>query len=474
MKHRYSFLIFLIVSLTILPSCTTPQKVTAPEVFLSPTFTIHTPSSIQPSSTPDAIIIDEFLEDIPKPSSQTIKPDNEPLPKDSKDDTVNLPSWVFDPSINVLLYNTRSDIEDIDNLFLVNGSTFEVFILPTIEEIFSYFWSPDGSEIGIVTKDWQLILVNIHTGKVSRMPEEDKLIWYAFGNGGSQIAINAPDSPGKIFLFPGWFDIPGALSSNGLFLAERNYDDNTTLIINLDTNEQFPLQFKQDQPFNLKGLAWSPIDPYLAEIVTGKDSFMGNYEEIPEFTLRIFNTEGHLIAKYQNITSPNWSPDGTQFLYPPLNKNTLNTWSSPPCIYDRLTDQTKCFNDLANKNTSIAFTPYFTHLAWLPGQTMFAYNYFKYDHDIDLWDRGICFVTIASGREHCILTELHKPHLGIINFELSSDANSLFFLTNDTGPITDDLGSVQMGIADVKTGEYLILTEVGETPFYPSPPLWRP
>jgi hypothetical protein len=62
----------------------------------------------------------------------------------------------------------------------------------------------------------------------------------------------------------------------------------------------------------------------------------------------------------------------------------------------------------------------------------------------------------------------------IINFELSPDANSLFFFTNDTGPIGDDIGSVQMGIADVKTGEYLLLTQVGETPFYPSSALWRP
>jgi hypothetical protein len=465
---------FTIISVLFLVACSAPQDSKILKN-ISPTSMSTIAATVTPSPAAPPIEPEDPLQDIPKPSFQSTPVKTNASQSTQMGEIINLPTWVSDPNINILLYGTGAHRDNIDNLFLVNASTFEIFTFPTINEIFAYFWTPEGEEIGIVTKDWQLILVNIVSGKVSRIPEEEKLIWHEFGFEGSQITLNAPGNPDKLILFPGWISDPGALSYDGQFTAERNLDHTLTSIVNLETNNEILLNFSQEQPYFLSDFAWSPANAYLAEITVDQDGCCGSYFDTPDYTLRIFDINGQVVSKIKNVTSTNWSPDGTKFLYSPLNHKSQSLWRSPPCIYDLMSDQTKCFNDLANKSRTSDDFPQFAKLNWLPGQTEFAYIYFSYDHDIELWERGICFVNISSSQERCILTDLDEPGLGIVNFKLSPDASSLYFFTNDTGPISDDMGLLRMGIANIETSEYEMLTEVGESAIiFPPSALWRP
>jgi hypothetical protein len=184
--------------------------------------------------------------------------------------------------------------------------------------------------------------------------------------------------------------------------------------------------------------------------------------------MKVLDIQGNIIAQYKNIPFTNFSPDGTKFLYRPLDKNRFEFWYSPPCIFDKLTDQTRCYNDLLTKHHVENGHVEFFNPQWLKDQRYFSYNYYTYDLDTHDSGGGLCFVEIESGSERCILDNFKNDFHEIISYKFSPNEKTISFVVN-IAPNSDDWTMAQFGIANAHTGEYMLYPE-----FSLHEGIWRP
>jgi hypothetical protein len=368
---------------------------------------------------------------------------------------VDLPGWVSDPAADILLIATGSYGDEPRDLILVNPLGLEAWSMPEFHSIEAYFWTPDGEQIGIITMDDKLLLIDTFTGDVEVFPGNDKVIRVGGNYAHSLVARSSPHHPEKWVLYPQWWS-KSIISFDGLNYVEQDMGE--TDIIDVETGDRTPITRAEDGLDDYM-VEWSPVGPELAVAQADKPSSMYYwFEEIPNISLKIYDADGRLVRKYENVTYPRWSPDGLKFLYQPLDAESHMFWASVPCVYDTLTNETRCFNDISVRHPADSYSG----LQWLPSGDTFAYVYNKYDNQSSVFHGGLCFVTASTGYEKCLLQE-NSEGLNAIYYRLSSGGSYVSVFLSDTSPMSDDCSRMAFAVASVNTGKYFIVDEMSKS-----------
>jgi hypothetical protein len=377
---------------------------------------------------------------------------------------VDLPAWAADPAADILLVATTKT-EGIRELTLVNASSLESWSLPGFHGFDAYFWSPDGRQIGILLSDEKLLLVDVLTGNLEFLPAGEHVTRLEGNYGDALVARPVPGDPKKFILHP-WYWLKNNISTDGRYLVEQGMG--TTDIIDVETGERTPITRAEDGLDDYM-VEWSPVGPELAVAQADRPSSMFIwFEEIPNFTLKIYDADGRLLRKYRDVTFPHWSPDGTRFIYQPLNAESHMFWESAPCIFDTLTGETRCYNDISVRHHADIYTS----LQWLPDRSRFGYIYSRYDLEQSVYHGGLCFVEISNGREECILQD-NPDQLNVTRYLLSPDGRFVSAYITDGSPHSDDLAKWVLVVAGVETGKSLLIDGTSWLYTYDLG-LWRP
>ncbi len=236
-------------------------------------------------------------------------------------------------------------------------------------------------------------------------------------------------------------------------------------VLNLQTDEIIQITRPEDTLYNYAE-AWSPKKPYLA-ILSG-DVQPGNgldFEQQTHLILRVYNVEtAQLIGSFRNVTFPNWSPDGAKFLYHLLDNSELYLWESPPCTFVLLSGNSTCYTEAKIQN----FRASFSSLSWVPDQSTISYIYFYTNREPHDQEGGFCLISTANRSIRCMLEEFPDPDQNIIDYQWSPDGRYISFQYDTSCPLCDYWDHPQLGIAEVRTGQYLTVGNFVELG------LWRP
>lgn len=427
----------------------TPTTVSSPLATRTPTATetaTRTPTLTQ-TFTP-----------LPSPSAtnrptSTMRPTSPPKPTATPLQSVELPAWVSEPGVNVLLVATGKNGDDLRRLFLVNASSLEFYELPQFNSIRAYFWAPDGRQMGILTKSNKMILVDIFTGNVKMFPAGNRSLQFLQVDG--HTAFLSSGEPAEYILYPAAWQLQQKISYDGHYAFEQEYGVGIS-IVNLDTGEKKPVTGETDGSYAYAA-GWSPVAPYLAIVqsnIPAQQLFW--FEEIPTITLKIYDIEADLVNRYSGVTFPKWAPDGTMFLYQPVNEESHLFWDSAPCVYHILTDETRCYNDVLIRHGA----KFYASFAWVPGQTAISYLYYDLRSDPYQETGGLCFIALPDGRERCILEALATPDLVVTDYHLSPDGGAAAVILGHGGPVGDEISSNQFAVVNVDTEEYVTIENV--------------
>jgi hypothetical protein len=386
--------------------------------------------------------------------------------------SITFPDWVSDPEVSVLLVPKGTHEEGFENLMLVNAVTNERFDLPNFGSI-AYFWTLDGQSIGLLSSDKSTItLINITTGIITLyyVDERASRFFYSdsskYGPEGS-IPTGEIDSPNFTLVWR---------------TAESIYDgrivDYGRYLFNIETEEYIELGDPENDIW-VVDVDWSPNPPFLGVSYSDKEGtwFYDFYEGMSAFWLEIINFEtGEVVKTYENITFPNWSPDGTKFLYAKVSEYLRE---SPPCIFDMYSETSICYPIVTNDHPIIGdYDQYLFKLEWSPDQTMVSYGYWIYNRletEAGMEERqygGLCLIKVANGSIRCMLGSFDEEHRYMFNnYRWSPDSNYVSFSYSTMGYYSDDYVYPQLGIADVRTGKYF---EIGDGIESDGLGLWRP
>jgi hypothetical protein len=372
---------------------------------------------------------------------------------------MNLPAWVTNPKTQVLLVPTGSFRDGYKNLVLVNAMTTERFDIPFFPESIDFFWMPNGSQFGILSRlEDQVTLVSIQDGNITHttVPQSATRFVVAQSFRGPPYPIQASSSDledPKFLFLPSWMKLSPA---RNYFLYQEDYDSMYTSIFEISTGQTVIITDPNDEYFDLSS-EWSPDSRYLAVAQADEEpGMLYQFENPPLFRLRVYDIASRqMVASYRNVTFPNWSPDGLKFLF-----QEWQDWfgESSPCIFDTISGTTKCYYDavIQHKKTDTFHTT-FSSVQWSPDQTMIGYIYFSFDQETNDEYGGFCTITLASGDSRCMLEKFEMEEQTIIDYSWSPDSSFISFEYDTTSPYSDDHSQPQLGIANVKTGEYFTI-----------------
>lgn len=425
------------------------------------------------TETPTSLPITETIEytETPKPTS-TPTTSFSPTPEQV---TIEFPEWVKNPETQILLVPFGTRDERYMGMALFNAETGEKFNIPSTVKPRHYFWVPDGSGFGFLTKSKQEItLVSIQNGIISTIPvAKDSLdfVWQDDDDADPlQITSSVFSSPDLLFLPLGY-----ELSPNKKYFEyQEQYDNTYTSIFDISQKQIVYISDPKDGYFDLMS-EWSPNSQLLAISQAGEDP--GNFytfEYQPTFRLRVYDVnKKQLIASYKNVTFPKWSPDGTKFLYQEWKKWGEHYWygEAPPCVYDTISGNTDCYNEvIAHHKKSNTIQTTISSLQWSPDQTMIGYISFNVDQSPYKEYGSFCTILTSAKQPNCILETLDHEGQKMIDYTWSPDSGFISFIFDTSCPYCDYRDYPQTGIANVQTGEYF--STGSYTSFYMG--LWRP
>lgn len=381
--------------------------------------------------------------------------------------TIEFPEWVKNPETQILLapISKKDDIPKLNfiRMALFNAETGERFDIPFTDEVGDYFWYPDGSGFGYLPlKQKYFMLFSIDNGIVNRVKLSDAFFKFYMPNdsrsysGAIQVTSSNIQDPNFMFL-----DIWDLLSPDKNYLiSSQDNDQDYINIYNISNDAVIRIPKNSNEYYQLYS-EWSPTSSKLA-IVSVDQEFRGMYHSFqnsPTFRLRVFDMESeNVVASYKNISFPNWSPDGTKFLFQEWIKQDYEYWygGSPPCVFNTLDGKTKCFSEvLTDKNQLI------TSLSWSPDQSMIGYV----SHD------GFCYIPLLSISAQCILTSEELTKQYVLDYSWSSDGGFISFIFDIYPPFVDLTNDPKIGIANINTGQFFTISEIESEV---TPGLWRP
>jgi WD40 repeat protein len=407
---------------------------------------IETPTSLHVTATIENT-------ETPKPS---YTPTTSPSPTPEQI-TIEFPEWVKNPETQILLVPVGTMENGYENMALFNAETGERFIIPVQLHTGSYFWMTDGLSFGYLPFESDRFTLFSIDGGVTHYLIKDYMIEFAYMNSfrvPDPIQVSGENIDSSSFKF---IDSNTELSPSGRFFiykedVECQYPQERICIFDTTLDEVFYISYPNDD-YNYLSLEWSPNSQFLAIIEVDEEA--GNYfvfQNKPDFRLRVYDVDSHqIVVSYNGVTFPTWSPDGTKFLFQEWRReNDGFFWygNSPPCIFDTITGETKCYEAAGQ----------IAGLDWSPDQTMMSY----------IENGRFCFINLSTDTKNCILENLE----GIPRwYTWSPDSNFISFVYDTSCVYCDYIDDPQLGIANVKTGEYhsmgynVAVIDVG---------LWRP
>ncbi|MEW5872078.1 MAG: hypothetical protein AB1894_22605 [Chloroflexota bacterium] len=436
---------------------------------------IGLPASATPTSTHTAHPTD--LHWPYKTPTPTLKPNITPIktrtptPTSTPPNHLDFPGWVADPDVNVLLLAMGKYEEyGFENLALWNATSGERFDLPEMD-IYGYFWMPDGRSIGLIWSAARGIsLVNTLDGSIEHFAAQRIAKHFSYQRAPRQLpdayvaAGQSPDDPD--------FSLSSTHDQNSFdkryYLIPGSMLEGVR-VGNLATEEV--LEVPLPPGYYAYDAAWSPIQPYLGVALSDKEPGMYLYfEDSPQLVLKVYEIPSmNVVASYPDVTFPNWSPDGTRFLYQPLSPKDQFFWENPPCIYDIVEESTQCFYDAILRHTTPETNQLsFSSLRWQPEQQAISYVYTQGN----LESGGLCIRTLANNSETCFLEHFEHPGQQIIRYQFSPDGKYVSARYDQSCPYCDYAWWPQIAIADAQSGAYFSLGEVAG--YSGELGLWRP
>jgi hypothetical protein len=405
-----------------------------------------------PTSLPIAATIENT--ETPKPTST---PTASPSPTPEQV-TIEFPEWVKNPETQILLFPFTQQSNVYKNLALINAETGERFDIPFTQEAGTYFWSPNGQKIGFLRNNSNhLTVYSLNDGKINFIDLPEKAFRFFKGGVPKEITIPA-QATSSDFTHADFKLIPFSysISSNYkyLILGEK-CDEFYFCIYDIQENEIVKI-FEMNSEITYLSYEISPNSEYLAVVEVDKNlGYYFTFDEEPNFLLKVYDiATQQLSAVHKNITSADWSPDGSGFLYSMVtHQENYSILGTPPCIFEVLSRETRCF-----KIENVAYPN------WSPDQKTVSFI----SADIG---KGFCMIELISENINCILEKLDDENQMPINYIWSPDSKFIAFSYDASCPYCDYHDRPKFAIADVTTGKYF---SIDYTNYYFEPGLWRP
>lgn len=410
------------------------------------------------TETPTSLPITETIEytETPKPTSTpTTSPSATP-----EQVTIEFPEWVKNPETQILLIPViefEANQFHYKGMFLFNAETGEKYKVPYTDQKGDYFWMPDGSGFGFLPKKKEeVIFFSIHEETVFNISVPKTAFRFIDQNDSvsTPVQISSSDFYSLNFLLlPYWV----ALSQDKRYFIyyDDQYDGSFTKVFDIFSDKSVNVSDPDDKYHDLY-VKWAPSSPLLAiSEVDQKPQLFSSFNSFPTFRLRVYDVQSNqVVASYKNVSFPNWSPDGTKFLFQEW-KGSESYWygGSPPCIYDTLLGITNCFNQLiVNDRISI------TSAEWSPDQSMIGFVYLNFESKAFNETGSFCTLQISTENTTCILKKLDSDGQKVVDYLWSPDGNYISFFYDTSYPFSDYRDHPQIGLANIKTGEYFTVT----------------
>lgn len=427
--------------------------VTAVPTAVTPTATVVT--TRDPNQTTDL----QTLERAPS----TPAPTNTPRPTFTPSPTptlafFDLPEWVADPTVNVLLLST-SDMRGRNNaVTLFNAQTGERFDIPVSEHLYPEWVQADDGlylDFGDSLFDDAPPLA---AHKINVLTEQ--LYQYA-------PPVNVT-SNARHFASP-----------VGRYQVRVVEDENAPTVATL-INQEMGEEIELTDPFNNEfadgiNVAWS-FDGQIVAIERFRrvEDPTARYGVRAEPALAIFSQDGTLLAQYNDLdhTGLKWSPQlPYRLLYPAYDLN-----EGPPCILDVLTGDYSCVETVAQWRDEQGIE--IGVFNWSPDGSKIGFVFWSRDKS------GFCYTELASEMISCPVTmddlQLKEylerfalaglpAYVYVIDYQWSPDGQYLALVINPHPP-TSDAGNASVTIT-ANSGENLRIIIDGQRFIY-NP--WRP
>jgi Tol biopolymer transport system component len=424
------------------------------------------------TETPTSLPVTATIEntETPKPTS-TPTTSLSPTPDQI---TIEFPEWVKNPETQILLMPViefEANQFHYKGLFLFNAETGEKYKIPYTNQKGDYFWMPDGSGFGFLPKKKEeFIFFSIQEEEVFTISIQKSAFRFINRDDSVsqpiQISSSDFDNPNFLFLYD--WELLSPDRRYFIYYGD-SYDVKSTDVMDISSGELIKVSDPDDE-YNDLYKRWSPSSNLLAIAEADQSPQLFNsFDVFPNFRLRVYDVETRkIIASYKNVTFPKWSPDGTKFLFQEL-KGTESYWygGSPPCIYDTLLGTTNCFNQLIiNDKITI------TSAEWSPDQSMIGFVYLDFEPKVFNETGSFCTLQISTENTACILKKLDSDGQKVVDYLWSPDSNYISFFYDTSYPFSDYRIYPQIGIANIRTGEYFHTSiPVSDTQWLG---LWRP
>ena len=392
----------------------------------------------------------------------TVAPTETPIPK------LELPNWVSDPTLNILM--THGLIGEQDQIILLNTETGEIVGMDLVQDISAIFWMPDGKSIGIIADSSpDIFLVDLTSGLIEKYKPgintfayvsrpydvyEPRFL-YAFGS--STIDNNFTLSYYSHVSFP-LMHLEVSNAKYSAFVSDEEGKNHIFYIRNTSTEATLEIEFP------LASEARSTAYLLLSFAPAGNNLGVLNTDER---TLVIYNAStGQPIIDYKDVTSINWSPDGNLIAYDPQPNN----WSIPgnihlydndvnPCILNVAEGEKLCPTEIRDRVYGVI-----TNFQWSPDISKLAFIVFG----------RICYFELESKNMDCptnIVSELDDGGINVVSFNWSPDSQYFAFNYDNSCAHCDYAKEPKGGIVSVDGSQYHIIGNIDD--FF-QPGIWRP
>lgn len=376
----------------------------------------------------------------------TMRPTSIPAPTQTPSPTpithIDVPDWLGDPDVNVLMIET----EDRENntVSLYNAITGEKFDLPeSIKRIGgAFFWITNGKSVGIVSRDKQtIILINTLTGMVNYQTVSGKdLEFVGFPSQANSPLIPLVAHSDPLLIASYTLANLGLryeqISPSGKYAIQVDpVNSRYTEILDLSTWEVSRITSEDDIYYDVD-FSWLPKSNYLSILQQTQPPHIYD-EEIVEPRVVLYDPERRKILSYfDGISQIEWSPDATQILFDRYGSNywgISTNFINVPCTFSVLSGDTTCFDNIRTRHGSQSLWDF----TWSPNGKLLSYTYQGLTSDPYFETGGLCIMTLSSKTISCPtdqITELNVSEwkqLSSVSYVWSPDSKHIAMTAGD-------------------------------------------
>jgi hypothetical protein len=401
------------------------------------------------------------------------------------------PSWMSDPSTNILVAHTLNEFKNNNGITFYDAATQEKFEIGIPENTKGYFWY-DNAHFGFLADDLKTMqLVDLNSGQTIEepIPPETLRLWnynreihpYTDKNIMAFELIHTDLNNGGLLFQQTKYK--RNISKDGAFFASVNGENRNMIAATDIETTQTAWEYIAPNGYFVTNFAWSPTDENQLVFVLGmKDQ----NNEINLLSTRLFIVDvfhKKILRTYEgDFGEIEWSTDGKMILFTNsklLFRNFGLGFTEAPCFYYIETGIKRCLRNIPQvshpgydfKTTAV--------YQWGPGGENIFFTYLFLMHEMPFsWSGNLCIYNLNDGQIHCPtqgLTELREN--SIVGYSISPDQKYIHFCFSDSSVLNDYEGTSRDAIIKIDgTGFFSwIGNRLVETPSSCSQgSLWRP